>query len=164
LIKRIGFLIAAIQMAMLPGCGIYSFSGSTIPAHIKDVSVPLFEDQTAELGIDQILTDGLIDAITEDNTLKITGPRGGDAVLKGTILKVDERAGQFNENETAADFRITLTVKIIFEDVKKRNIMWEETYSQWGSYDNSETTREDGIQEAADKIITDVLNHMVSGW
>ena len=146
------------------GCGIYSFSGSTIPAHIKTVSVPLFEDQTAEIGIDQILTDGLIDAITEDNTLRISGPRGGDAALKGTILKLDERAGQYNQDETASDFRITLTVKIVFEDVKKRNILWEETYTQWGAFDNSETSREDGIQEASGKIIADVLNRMVSGW
>lgn len=151
-------------MLFLIKCGSYSFSGSTIPAHIKTVAVPLFEDETAEIGIDQSLTDGLIDAITQDNTLKVSGPRGGDSIIKGTILRVEERAGQYDESETASDFRVTLTVKIVFEDVQKRKTLWEETFRHWGSYDNSETTRDDGIQEATEKIITDIVNRMVSGW
>ena len=160
----ITIFIWAGMMLFLVECGTYSFSGSTIPAHIKTVAVPLFEDETAEIGIDQKLTDGLIDAITQDNTLKISGPRGGDSILKGTIIRVEERAGQYDESETASDFRVTLTVKIVFEDVQKRKTLWEETYRHWGNYDNSETTRDDGIQEATEKIITDVLNRMVSGW
>jgi hypothetical protein len=158
-----GFVFLII-LSIIGGCGVYSFSGSSIPPHIKTVAVPLFEDNTAELGIDQQLTDAVIDAITRDNTLKIAGPRAGDSVVRGTILRVEDRAGQYDENENASDFRVTLNVKVVFEDVKNRNALWEETFSQWGAYDNSETSREDGIQEAIDKIVTDVLNRMVSGW
>jgi hypothetical protein len=145
-------------------CGIYSFSGSSVPGHIKNVAVPLFEDKTAEFGIDRQLTDALIDAITQDNTLKISGVQNADAVLKGDILRIEDRAGQYNDAEKASDFRVTLTIKVTFEDAKKRKTLWEETWSQWGSYDNSGSSREDGIKQAVEKLSRDILNRTVSGW
>ena len=145
----------------LAGCGIYSFSGSTIPGHIKTVAVPLFEDTSAEIGIDQQLTDALIDAITQDNTLKIADVRRADAILRGKITSVSDRAGQYDSQENASDFRITLNIQVAFEDAAKRTVLWEETFSQWGSYDNN---REDGIQEAIEKLTTDIMNQTVSGW
>ena len=163
-IKRILIYIFMGQCIFWVGCGIYSFSGSTIPGHIKTVAIPLFEDKTAEFGIDQQLTDALFDAITQDNTLEVSGPRGGDSILQGTILRVEDRAGQYDQTEKASDFRVTITIKIVFEDVKKRNILWEETYTQWGSYDNVEAQRGAGIDEAIEKLTSDILNRTVSGW
>ena len=126
--------------------------------------VPLFDDQTSEFGIDQLMTDGLIEAITKDNTLKIAGSKGADSILKGIILNVDDRAGQYDSEETASDFQIFLTVKVTFEDEKKREVLWEETWTRWGRYDNSDISRDNGIAEAVEKITTDILNQMVSGW
>jgi hypothetical protein len=142
-------------------CGIYSFSGSTLPAHIKTVAVPLLENQTPEFGIDQQLTEALISAITKDNSLKISSSRSADSILKGTILSIRESAGAYDKNETASGFRVTITIKLSFEDIKKRKVLWEENWSHWGSY---ETDREEGIQEAIDKLTTDILNKTVSGW
>lgn len=143
------------------GCGIYSFSGSAIPPHIKTVAVPLFEDRTTEFGIDQKLTDALIEAVTKDNTLKISDTRESDSVLKGTILRIQDQAGQYDANEEASDFRVNITVTVSFEDVKKRKILWEDTWTHWGRY---ETDRNVGINEAVGKIINDILNRTVSAW
>ncbi|NQT25413.1 hypothetical protein HQ585_08660 [candidate division KSB1 bacterium] len=142
-------------------CGVYSFSGSTLPPHIKTVGIPLFEDRTTEFGIDQLLTDALIEAITDDNTLKIANPRESDTIISGVIMSVKDRTGQYNANESAGDYRVFVGVKIQFEDVKKRTILWEDTINQWGSY---ESNRDDGIEEALDKISTEIINRSVSGW
>lgn len=147
---------------LLSGCGIYSFSGSSLPAHLTTVSVPLMEDNTAEYGISQQLTDLLIQAITDDNTLKIASPGSGDSVLRGTILQVQERAGQYDQNEQASDFRITVTVQFVFEDLKKRSVLWEGQVSQWGVFDPG--NRDQGITEALEKISQEVLNRIVSDW
>lgn len=156
------YLAIIVLSIFIGGCGIYSFSGSTIPGHIKTVAVPLFEDTTAEFGIDQELTDGLINAITKDNTLKISGTRGADALLRGRITGITDRAGQYDSQESASDYRITLTVSVAFEDVKKRNVLWEETFSQWGSYTPGD--RNSGITSAIEKLTTEIINRTVSGW
>ncbi|MCK5149029.1 LptE family protein [bacterium] len=145
-------------------CGIYSFSGSTLPPHIKTVAIPLFKDQSSEFGIDQQVTDGIISAITKDNSLKIAGERQADALINGTIIRITDTADSYNSNETASDFKITIQIKVTFEDVKKRNIMWEETFSQWGRYDSIEISRDQAITDAAEKLAAQILNRTVSGW
>ncbi|MFC1569674.1 LPS assembly lipoprotein LptE [bacterium] len=145
-------------------CGVYTFSGSTLPAHIKTVGIPLFEDRTAEFGIDQQITDLIIDAIRDDNTLKIADPGNADALLHGVITSIREPVGQYDANETASDFRVSLSIKASFEDMHQREVRWEGNFSDFGTYDNIETTREDAIKEAVDKIAEDIINKTVSDW
>ena len=141
------------SLFLFSGCGIYSFSGSSLPPHIKTVSIPLFEDQTSEFGLDQQITDELIMVVTQDNTLKIAGLRGADSFIKGEITQVLDRAGQYDEQENASDFRIYITVTVSFEDAKKRK--------HWGAYSGD---RQEGMLEAVGKITQDILNRTVSGW
>lgn len=156
-----GLLVLLVLTTAAIRCGVYSFSGSTLPPDIRTVFVPLFENKTPEFGIDQQITDLLVSAITRDNTLKIAGSRDADARLVGSILRVEDRAGQYDQQERASDFRITITVQVAFEDVRKRKNLWEETLSQWGSYTGS---RDDGIRQAVEKLSADIINRTVSGW
>jgi len=146
---------------IITGCGIYSFTGSSLPGHIKTVAVPLFDNTTAQYGVSQPLTDGIIDALTQDNTLKIASPKNSDSLLKGSITNVREQAGQYDRNEQASDFKVYVTVTVIFEDRVKKENLWEETWTEWGEY---ESNMDDGIKEAAQKLSEKILNRMVSGW
>ncbi|MBN2028948.1 LptE family protein [bacterium] len=157
-------ILLSIVSFLLWSCGPYSFSGSTLPSHIRTVAVPLFEDRTAEFGIDQKLTDRLIEAITSDNTLKIGNQRNADSILNGTIELIRDTAGEYNQGEVASDFRVTITVRVSFEDIQKQEVLWDETWMQFGVYDNVETDRDRGIDEALDKLTSDILNRTVSGW
>ena len=65
-------------------CGIYSFSGSTLPSHLKTVGVPIFENRTAEFGIDQQITDIIIDAIRRE-IMEVVIPTS--SAIKDTIGK-----------------------------------------------------------------------------
>jgi hypothetical protein len=159
--KKPWALLILLGLLLSARCGIYSFSGSTLPPDIKTVFIPLFENKTPEFGIDQRITDLLIAAITKDNTLKIAGARNADARVAGTLLQVEDRAGQYDQNEQASDYRITMTVRVTFEDVKKKKTLWDETLTQWGRYS---TNRDDGIREAVEKLSADIVNRTVSGW
>ena len=157
----IGWLCAAGIGISLVGCGVYTFSGSTLPTHIRTVAVPLFDDDTPEFGIAQELTDAVIDAITKDNTLKIANPPGHDSMLRGRILRITDGPGQYNRDETVTDYRVTVNVHVSFEDIREQKILWEDTLSQWGSYSSD---REEGIRSALEKIATDILTRTVSSW
>ena len=45
-------------------CGIYSLSGS-LPSHIKSIAIPLLENQTAEFGLSEEITEGIINKFNE---------------------------------------------------------------------------------------------------
>ncbi|MDM7924618.1 MAG: LptE family protein [bacterium] len=156
---RVAALLALA--AALCGCGAYSFSGASLPPHLKTVAIPLFENRTPEFGIDQTLTDAMIEAVTRDNTLKIADPGSADCILRCTLNRVEDRAGQYNENEEASTFRITLSVQAVFEDLRKRVVIWQGPFTAFGNYSED---RGEGIDEAVDKLKTEIVNRMVSNW
>jgi hypothetical protein len=150
-----------VLIVLTAGCGFYSFSGSSLPNHIKTVAVPLFDNTTAYYGVSQTLTDGIIDALIQDNTLKIASPQNTDSILRGSIMNIREQAGEYDRNEQASDFKVYITVTLIFEDRIKKENLWEETWTEWGEY---ERDMDEGIVDAAEKLSEKILNRMVSGW
>lgn len=167
LFKRIAIpcLLAGACMVAL-GCGPYSFSGSSLP-HIKTIAIPLFNDKTAEFGVKEQITNEIIAAFNRDNTLKIADRRAADSILEGTLISVTERPGAYNKQESVQEIQLFITVEIHYRDLKKREIVWEDTIAQFGTYapaDPQRSTREAAISEAIEKIAEDVLNRTVSGW
>jgi hypothetical protein len=146
------------------GCGPYSFSGSA-STHIKTIAVPVFEDRTSEFGVKERLNSALVDEFTRDNTLKIADRRVADSVLLGTLVSVQETAGVYTQQESVQEIRVTVTVQIKYEDVKKRKTVWEAQLAQFGNYSRTgASTRQAAIDEAIRKIATEVRNKTVSDW
>jgi hypothetical protein len=152
---------ALLGAALALGCGPYSFSGSAA-THLKTIAVPVFEDRTAEFGIKERLSSTIIDEFTRDNTLKIADRRTADSILLGTLLRVEERAGVYDQNQTVQKIRVSLTVDMKYEDLKKKKTVWEAQITQFGDY--TPPDRQAAIDEAIRKIANEALNKTVSGW
>ncbi len=160
-LRRIFWRWAMLGATLALGCGPYSFSGSTA-THLKTIAVPVFEDRTAEFGIKERLSSTLIDEFTRDNTLKIADRRVADSILLGTLLRVEERAGVYDQNQTVQKIRVSLTVDMKYEDLKKKKTVWEAQITQFGDY--TPPDRQAAIDEAIRKIANEALNKTVSGW
>lgn len=164
-LNRLASVLCMVMLATL-GCGVYSFSGSANP-HLKTVAVPIFDDQTAEFGVKEQLTNAIIASFNRDNTLKIADRRVADVIVAGTILRLNEQAGAYTSQEQVQEIRVYLTAKIKCDDVKKRKVLWEEELTQFGAYSPGGANSDDrqrAITEAVEKIATEVLNRTVSGW
>jgi len=154
-----------LLLLIVSGCGYYSFSGSGIPSHLKTVFIPVFEDRTAEFGISELITESLINEITRDNSLKIGDPRSADSMIEGVILNIRDEAGTVNVNKQVEDIKVYVTVDVKFVDQKKRDTIWEDKLTQWGTYEpDSIDGREQGIEEAIEKLVEDIVNSIISGW
>jgi hypothetical protein len=166
ILKRLPFFFATILLVSFYYCGFYSFTGSSIPGHIKTIAVPLFEDQTSEFQIKEQLTDFVIDEITRDNSLKIVNEAQADAIVYGTIVRISDQAHTYDQNEQVESYRVWISVQVEVKDVKNATNMWKETWRQWGEYtlDPAEDERLKGIEDALKKIAEDVLTKTVSGW
>ena len=146
-------------------CGYYSFSGSSLPSHLKTVAIPVLDDRTSEFGVRELITEALIEEFTKDNTLKISDPRNADSILEGIIINIRDQAGAYDASEQVKDIKVYITVDVKYHDVKKRKIIWEEQITQWGTYDpEASDGRTNGITEAIDKLVADILNKIIAGW
>lgn len=163
--KKIVFFVLAGAFLANVNCGFYSFSGS-LPPHLNTVAVPLFENKTAEFGVSEELTDIIIEEFTRDGSLKIADRSDADVLVEGSIIRIDDSAGAFTSDEQVQEIRVNLTVKVKCTDQAKRQVMWEERLTKFGSYDPAVGAdgRIDAINEAIEKISEEILNKTVSGW
>ena len=159
------FLIATICAAAAIGCGPYSFSGSSIPSHIKSVAIPIFENETAEFGIKEKVTDALLENFISENILKISDKKNADSIISGTILKITDVPFTFDENEIVQEYRVTIYLNLVWRDQVKDSDLFDGKINGWGVYPaDSPEERDEGIEKAIERLITEITNKTLSGW
>ena len=69
-------------LIFVSGC-VYSFSGSSVPKHLKTIAIPLFEDQSGfgEPGLKENFTTSLINLFVNDNSLEVADRNTADSIL-----------------------------------------------------------------------------------
>jgi outer membrane lipopolysaccharide assembly protein LptE/RlpB len=150
-----------------PGC-IYSFKGGSVPPHLKTISIPLFDDQSGsgEPGLRENFTNKLIESFRQDNSLQLADRAHADAVLEGIIQSVVSTPLVVTTGETLSKQRLTITVKVTYQDVKIKKTVYDKQFSEYGDYDVSggPAQRQAAITTALDKLTEEILNDTVSGW
>ncbi len=163
-------LLVVLVLAGLSGCSgcPYSFTGSSVPAHLKTIAVPLFDDQSGsgEPGLREQLTNKLIDRFRQDNSLQLADRTHADSMIEGTIVSMSSQPNVINAGETVTRNRVTIAAKVAFQDMKLKKKVFEKQYSEWGDYDISggPEQRQAAIDAALGKIAEDILLETVSGW
>jgi hypothetical protein len=150
------------------GCGAYSFTGASVPAHLKTIAIPVAEDKSpaAIPGLREQLTDNLIQRFISDNSLQVTGRSTADAALECVITSVTDAPAIVSAGEQISSRRLTINVKVIYRDLVQRKTIFENNFTNYGDYvPGGETNqREDAIATALDRISEDILLAVVSGW
>jgi outer membrane lipopolysaccharide assembly protein LptE/RlpB len=154
-------------VATATGCP-YSFTGASVPKHLKTIALPLVDDQSnfGEPRLRENFITALTDLFVRDNTLELADRTTADAVLEGVIVSVSDAPAVVGEGEQVQKRQITVTVKYTFQDMKLKKKIWEKTFSDWGQYDSGGgiSQRSVGLQEAIRKITENILLETVSGW
>ncbi len=147
----------------------YSFTGASVPAHIKSIAVPIFQDQSGsgESDLSDMFTKQAIQKFIDDNTLQVTDRVNADAILEGTILSLSDAPTVVSAGENVTTRRITLTVRATYRDMVKKRIIFEKNFSNYGDYPvggDITSVRKKAIANAVDKIAEDLLLAVVSNW
>ncbi len=149
------------------GCCSYSFTGASVPEHLKTIAIPVVDDRSgsAEPEIRQLLTRKITTKFIDDNTLRIADKSSANSVLECAVVSFGDAPSVVAAGETVSKRRITITVQVVFRDLIKRKTIYEKNFSDYGDYDPSKTeNRKKGIEDALDKISDNILLDTVSGW
>ncbi len=159
-------LIACVLAAAAYGC--YSFTGASVPSHLKTIAIPVMDDQSGsgEASLRENMTRVLTDLFIRDNSLEVADRNTADSILEGTILPLRDEIVAVGGGETVNRRRVTLSVKVVYQDMKLRKKVYEKTFSNYGDYDPSGgfAQRQAAFDEAIRKISEDILLETVSGW
>lgn len=156
-----------VFLVLLAGCT-YSFTGASVPPHLKTIAIPAVEDQSGfgDPTLRDSFTRDLMQQFTSDNTLEISDRANADAVLEGVITDVRDAPAVLQDGENVSARRISVSVRMTFQDLKLRKKVWEKTFTQYGDYPSGGglAQRKEGVDEAVRKLTEDILNETVAGW
>ena len=161
-------LLAIVLAAFLSACGFYSFTGASISSDVKTVSVQYFPNRAATIQptLSQVFTERLKDYFLEQSNLSLEAD-GGDLNFSGEIVKYEIKPIAIQANEQAAQNRLTISVKVKFENTKDESKNFEQKFSRYADYDSSQSlanVEEDLIEQITNELAEDIFNKAVVNW
>ena len=152
----------------LNSCGIYSFTGASIPAEAKTVSVQYFNNKAATVQptLSQVFTERLKDMFLEQTNLTLN-ENEGDLAFSGYISKYQIKPMAIKANETAGQNRLTIAVKVIYKNSLDSENNFEQIFSRYHDYDSAENISDiesDLIEEITNELVEDVFNKAFVNW
>ena len=159
-------LISLILLCFANGCGVYTFTGHGIGG-IKSISVETFDNQTAEYGIREDLTDIIVQKLLADKTLTVVDRNSADAILYGNILSIVDNPLSYSGDESVSEYEIKITISFALRKPDQSEPIWEDRLVGSGSYPfktGSLEERTEGIKKASDIIAQDLINKLTSDW
>ena len=126
--RRIAFGLVALAL-LFGGCG-YSLRGS-LPSHLRTIAVPVFVNKTQEPAVENLVTQGVIEAFVNNGLLKVVSPSQADAILEGEVVGYQINALSFNAAQNITEYRLQVTLNLQFREVKANRVTWRrESFSE----------------------------------
>lgn len=166
-------LLLLVALGALSSCG-YSLAGkgAYLPAHIKIIGVPQFENTTPRADLDKVLTDAVVQELSSRGKYVLRpNDVGADAVLLGkiigyTVAPVGFDAGATPETTAQASrYAIVVRARIDFKDLKQNKVLWSDgNFSFKDEYDvgDDPTTFFDQQNLSLDRLAEEFAKTLVS--
>ena len=161
-------LLPAVAL-VLGGCGIYSFSGTSIQNDVNTITINYFEykAQTVNPSLSNDLTEALrtrfrrmtrLEQVEQDGDLEIIGQITGYSVSPAAVTA----------NEVAARNKLTVTVQVDFISRKHPEEEFEnKSFSNYAEYDSTnslDSVEQTLCTEIIEKLVEDIFNATVAQW
>ena len=166
-------LIIAIGFSMVVSCGIYSFTGSSIPVGVETFQVDYFENtaggkpgSTIEPGLDRDFTIALQDLIVNQTSLNLVN-EGGDIIYSGEIVEYSVTPMAATAEIKAAQNRLTMAVMVSYENQRNEEDNIEKRFSFYYDFPGNLQVydiRDSALEEIFERITQDILNETLAKW
>ena len=152
----------------LAACGIYSFTGASISADIETVSVDYFQNNASMVQptLSNIMTERLKDQFISQTNLSLTDAIG-DLQFEGEITGYKVKPIAIQANETAAQNRLTISVKVTFTNNLDENQNYSQSFSHYADFDSSQdlsSIETELIDQIVEVLSENIFNKAVANW
>ena len=166
------FIIIIISSLVI-SCGIYSFTGSSIPVGVETFQVDYFENtaggkpgSTIEPGLDRDFTIALQDLIVNQTSLNLVN-EGGDIKYSGEIIEFSVTPMAATAEIRAAQNRLTMAVMVNYENVLNEEDNIEKRFSFYYDFPGNLQVydiKDSALEEIFERIIQDIFNETLAKW
>lgn len=164
-------LLFAVSLILF-NCGYHlRGTGSSLPPHIKVISIPMFANQTTRFELDLKLTQEVIDEMVARGKVEITGDSdAADAILIGEITAFRATPIAFGGDAAADRYNIVVVAKIVLRDVVQKKVLYSNpSFIYQGEYEvpegsEFESVESEAIDEIAEKFARSLVVAILEGF
>lgn len=161
-------LILMLSVLLPGGCGIYSFSGTSIQSDVKTICIEPVVNKATKINpnLANQLTEALNDKYRKLTRLEQVND-DGDLYLLVTVESYEVRAAAITANEVAAMNRLTVTCKVQFVNTLHEEDNLEQSFAAYEDYDSNNSL--DAVEaqlcdQIIQKLVDDIFNATVAQW
>jgi len=161
-------IVIFLVSILVSGCGVYSFTGASIPPEAKTISVQFFPNraQLIEPVLSPVFTDALRDQFVNQTNLEMID-RNGDLAIEGEIIEYKTSPVAIQGDQTAALNRLTIGVNVRFINRFEPDKDFEQKFVQFLDYpseSNLTAVKDELILGITEMLTTDIFNKAVINW
>lgn len=162
------FFIIGIT-TVVTSCGIYSFSGISLSPETKTFQVNYFQNNAPliEPGLERDFKIALEEVILNQTNLDLV-KSNGDIVYEGEIVEYRISPTTATANNTAAQNRLTIAVKVHFYDKNDPEAEFDQRFSFFYDYAGSAqligSQKETAHTEIFERLTQDIVNASLAKW
>ena len=166
-VSRFLFLVAAAFCA--GGCGIYSFSGTSIQSDVHTIHIELFEYKAQKVNptLSNDLTEALRTKFRQMTRLEQV-EQDADLEIVGEISAYNVNASAISASERAELSRLTIGIRVSFTNRKyPEDDFSDKSFSQYAEFKSDlslESVESDLCREIIDALCDDIFNATVAPW
>lgn len=146
----------------------YSFTGASISPDVKTVSIQYFPNMARLVNpnLSQDFTESLKEYFQAQTNLSLVNGTG-DLNFEGEITFYDTKPIAIQSNEEAALNRLTLKIKVRFNNALDPEQNFETSFSRYVDYESSKNlsdVEDELVMEIFEQIVDDIFNKSVANW
>jgi hypothetical protein len=158
-------IVMATILISITGCGIYSFSGSSLPSYLKTIEIPLFENRAMTQGAAEDLTEALTRRVVLEKLKMVV--RKGDATLKGVVTQYKNHPYDYSGGRDSLDvknYAVDITASVEFIDNVKEKEIYKGSVSGKGIYNFDTEDEVKGRARAIADLAEKIMSNSLQGW
>lgn len=162
-------LFALLLLVVISSCSMkYTFTGASISPEVKTVSVDHFQNLAPLVNptLSNSLSEKLRDRFVTQTRLNVISSYG-DLSFSGEIRDYRVQPVAIQGNEVAAMNRLTIAVRVKFENAIDPSQNYDKTFSHFEDFDSRQQlvqVEQELVGLIVDKLIEDIFNSAVANW
>jgi len=162
------YLIIIGLAVIVTGCGVYSFTGASIPPQAETISVAHFPNDASlvQPTLSQRFTDELQNKFMQQTNLTLI-EGVGDLHFEGAITDYRTEPIAIGDDDRARMNRLTITVRVVFLNEYDQDAEFERSFSRYYDYDSNKSLAEvenEAIDQLTEELAEDIFNQALVNW
>lgn len=160
-------ILLPLLLLVLPGCGIYSFSGAHIEG--KNIYIHQLENKAMNVvpSLSSTITNKLSSRILSQTGLTPVTRDGADYEMSGAITTYAVSVTAATSVQVASKNRLTLSVQITFKNRLNEKANFSQTFTRFADFDASQILQNVEaalIEDIGNQLADDIFNKAFVNW